>query len=502
MALGAGGNRILRQLLTEGVLLSLAGGGLGVLLACASIRWIRVLGARSVPRLADIGIDARVLAFTLLISLFAAVLFGLVPALRLIRLDVYGSLKVAGRDSSGAGAVWGRGNNLRKLLVVGELALSVVLLVGAGLLIRSFARIQNVHPGFDPRNILTAELTMNSRKYEKKESIVEAYRRICERLESLPGATAAGAAYSLPLSQMFAWGPITVEGRIPPPGENFINADQRVISGHFFQALSIPLVRGRFFTEDDTPANPRVAIIDTFMAEQLWPGQEAVGKRIRFGGLSSITPWVTVVGIVGRIKEDSLETDPRIALYLPHTQYPTRAMNIVLKTAGDPVALAGAVKQEIRALDPDLPLYNVRTMQQRVDAYLAPRRFSMLLLGIFAALAMALAAIGIYGVMAYLVSQGTREIGIRMALGATPHGILGFVLRRGMALALIGVGLGTAGALVLTRLMRSLLFAVSATDPLTFALIPLLLTLVALAACAIPARRAVRVDPAVSLRAE
>jgi len=506
-ALGASRSRIVRQLLTESVLLAVAGGALGLVLAYWSLEGIRALGARSVPRLAEISIRGEVLLFTLAISAVSGVLFGLAPALRVCRLDLHDNLKDTGRGSSGASAVWstsGRGQNLRQLLVIAELALSVMLLVGAGLLIRSFARLQQVPAGFNAANLLTLELTMTGPRYNEPEAVLETYRQIWERLERLPEATAAGGVSALPLSQMFSWGPITLEGRPLQPGEAFINVDLRIVAGHYFRAMEIPLLKGRLFTDRDTRSQPRVVVIDDFMAQQLWPNEEPLGKRIRSGGIdaSADSPWLTVVGVVGRVKQYTLDGDSRIAMYLPHTQSIGRGSNVVLRSRGDPAALAATVRREIRALDPDLPIYNIRTMTERVDESLARRRFSMLLLTLFAALALGLATIGIYGVIAYLVTQGTRELGIRMALGATPRGILLLILRHGLTVALVGVGAGLAGAFALTRFMRNLLFGVNASDPATFTTVALLLTAVALAASYLPARRAASIDPMVSLRSE
>jgi predicted permease len=501
-ALGASARRIIRQLLTESILLALCGGALGVLFSILSVHWIHVLGPKSVPRLGDIGVDRQALLFTLSLSVFSGILFGLAPALRIARIDLHSILSDGTRGSAGTGAVWGRGNNLRRLLVVAELALSVVLLIGAGLLIRSFAQLENVAPGFNPQKVLTLELVLNGQRYKSGPAVLAAYRQLNERLERIPGVSAAGSITSLPLSEMFAWGPITIEGRTPPPGENFINADERIASGHYFEAMQIPLRQGRFFSDFDTATTQKVAIIDEHFAEQYWPNEDPVGKRIRTGGLDSKEPWITIVGVVGRIKQDALDSDPRIAFYLPHSQYTTPAMNVVVRSSVEPVALTSAIKKEIHELDSDLPIYNVRTMDARVQESLARRRFSMVMLGLFAFLALALATIGIYGVMAYMVNQGTREIGIRLALGATQSHILRLVVRQGMALALTGVGIGLTGAFLLTRLMRSLLFGVQSTDPLTFVAIAGLLTLIALAASYIPARRAARIDPMVSLRCE
>jgi predicted permease len=501
-ALGASRGRIIRQLLTESLLLGLCGGALGVILCVGGLNWIHVLGTKSVPRLADVGIDGRVLLFTLLLSVLSGILFGLAPALRVSRIDLNSALKDASRGSAGTSAVWGRGNNLRRLLVISELALSVVLLIGAGLLMRSFSRLQNVAPGFNPKSVLTFELALNGQRYGDKQTIWNTYRQLWGELGQTPGVTGAGGITALPLSQAFAWTPIIIEGRTPLPGEKFLNADARVAGGQYFQAMEIPLRSGRFFSEEDNAGRPAVVIVDEFMAEQLWPGQDAVGKRIHM--VESKEPWLTIVGVVGRVKHESLDSDPRIAFYLPQTQYPSRAMTLVVRGqgGGDPSALSPAVKKVLRGIDPDLPMYSVRTMSERVAESLARRRFSMFLLSLFAAFALALATIGIYGVMAYLVNQGTREIGIRMALGATQREILRLVVLQGMRLAVSGVGIGLAAALVFTRLMRSLLFGVNASDPATFGAISVLLTVVALLATYVPAKRAARVDPIVCLRAE
>jgi predicted permease len=344
---------------------------------------------------------------------------------------------------------------------------------------------------------------MSGDKYKDPQLVRATYHQLWERLERLPGVTSAGGVSSLPLSEMFAWGPITVEGRVPPPGEKFINADERVMGGHYFEAMQIPLLQGRLFDDEDTPNNPQVVIVDEYMAQQLWPGQNPLGKRLSFGDLTQKPVWATVVGVVGRVKQYTLDSDSRIALYLPQSQHVGRAMNVVVRTnRAHPEGLTASVAHELHELDRDLPMYGVRTMAQRVDESLERRRFSTWTLALFASLALALAAIGVYGVMSYLVSQGSREIGIRMALGATRRGILGLVVRQGMALAITGVAIGLAGALLLTRVLNSLLFGVGVTDPLTFATISLLLAMVALVASYVPARRTARIDPMIALRCE
>jgi predicted permease len=502
-ALGATRGRIVRQLLTESVLLAFAGGTLGVALAFFALRLVRLVGPQSVPRMQDVGIGVAALAFTFAICVLSSVLFGLAPAVRVSRVDVQTALQDTSRSSSGVSGIWGRGNSYRRSLVIAEIALCAMMLIGAGLLIRSFVRVSQVDPGFNPRNVLTLELTMTGDRYKNKEAVLAAYHELWQRLEKLPGVTSAGAVTSLPLSQMFAWGPITVEGRVPPPGEKFINADVRMVSGHYFQAMEIPLRAGRFFNDDDVASKPRVALVDDSMAQQLWPNQDPVGKRLHIGGIGDKdSPWITVVGVVDRVKQYTLDSDSRIAYYLPQTQYVTRAMNVVMRSSNDPAALAGAVKQQIREVNPDLPLYNVSTMQERFDTSLARRRFTMLVLGIFAAISLGLAVIGIYGLIAYMVSQGSREVGIRLALGASRANIVTLIVRGGMTLAFWGVGFGIGGALVVGRLMRSLLFGVGVTDAATFVAVPFVLAGIAFFASYIPARRASRIDPSVSLRCE
>ncbi len=498
MALGASRSRVLRQLLTESLVLALCGGMCGVVMSAVSLQSIRVLGAKSIPRLSEVSIDGRVLLFTTLLSLCSGIIFGLASALRISRLDLYQSLKDACRGSARALAVRGPGRNAGALVVVAELALSVVLLISAGLLIRSMVSLLRVPLGFNSKNVLTLNLTMAGGKYSDVRVVRDTYRELWDRLERLPGVTAAGGVSVIPLGAVWSWGPITVENRVPPSGENFINADQRIMGGRYFEAMEIPLRRGRLFDDHDTTDSPRVIVVDEYMAAHLWPGQDPIGKRVRSGGIDGTSPWLTVVGVVGRIKQYTLDADSRIAFYFPEAQATQREINVVVRGNVD----ASAVKSVIRSLDPDLPLYDVRTMEQRVDASLATRRFSTTLLGLFAAVALILATIGVYGVMACLVNQGTRELGIRIALGATKNGIVGLVVRRGLILALTGVAVGLAGTFALSRLLSGFLFGVRATDPLTFAAIAALLMAVAAVASLIPACRAARIDPMEALRSE
>jgi predicted permease len=501
-ALGARRGRIVRQLLTESLLLGLAGGLLGVAVSIASVQIIHWLGSASVPRQSSIAVNGEVLLFALTVSLLSSFVFGLAPAWRASQLDLRGALTEASYGSSGAGALWGRGNNMRKLLVVGELALSVVLLIGAGLLIRSFLRLESVEPGFNPNGVLTLELLMRGRKYPNGKLVKLAYQQVFERLAQVPGVTTSGGVSSIPMSAMYAWGPIQIEGRAPQPGERFVNADQRVVGGNYFAAMQIPLRKGRVFNAFDTDDAQPVVVVDEHMAAEFWPRGDAVGRRIRLGDADTTSPWLLIVGVVGRVKQYSLDEDSRIAVYFPITQFAAREMNLGARSHGSPAALVPAIKKEIQAIDPDLPLHNVKSMADRVQESLRRQRFSMSLLTLFAGCALLLATVGIYSVLAFLVHQGRRELGIRMTLGATEAGILRLIVGRGLRIAVYGVGIGLMGAFLLTRSLASILFGVRATDPLTFGGIAALLLGVALAASYGPARRAARIDPMVTLRDE
>ena len=388
---------------------------------------------------------------------------------------------------------------------MGELALSVMLVVGAGLLVRSFIRLQQVPPGFNPANVLTLELTMTGQRYGDADAVLDTYREIWTRLSALPGVSAVGGVSSLPLSQMMAWGPITVEGRTPQPGEAFINVDQRIVSTDYFRAMEIPLRRGRLFGEQDIRSAPRVVVIDERMADQLWPNQDPIGRRVRRGGFdaNSTAPWMTVVGVVGRVKQDALDAESRAAMYLPHLQFPTRALTVVVR--GRSVA-RGADRQRAPA-DPRARSRAADVSGHQHGGAARRRRWPngasrCCCSALFAALALGLATIGIYGVMAYFVTQGTRELGIRMALGASPRAILLLVVGQGAVVAAAGLVIGLGAALRAQPVHGEPAVWRRATDPLTFTAIPLALALVALVACYVPARRAARIDPTISLRSE
>jgi putative ABC transport system permease protein len=385
------------------------------------------------------------------------------------------------------------------LFVVVELALSLILLIGAGLLVRSYQHIQNASPGFNPHNVLSFRLSLPAAKY-KGPAVTGFYKQLAERSRTLPGVEAVGTSYSLPMSSVaLAWGPITIEGYVHKNSADFIMSNERFVSPGYFPAMGIPLVRGRLFDERDIKGAAETVIVNENLAERFWPNQDPIGKRLERGDKE---PWRTVVGVVRDTKEFSADDEPPISIYHPHEQFPIGTMFVVVRTSSAPAQISSAVTKEIQALDPELPAFEFKTMEQRLADSLARRRFSTFLLGVFAVVALMLAAIGIYGVMAYSVSQRTQEIGIRMALGAQPRLIASLVMRQSLLLLTFGTAIGLAGAFALTRVMSSLLYGVSATDLKTFVVPPLVLGSIALAASYFPARRAARVDPTVALRSE
>ncbi|MFL6333881.1 MAG: ABC transporter permease [Pyrinomonadaceae bacterium] len=493
-AIGAGRGRIVRQLLTESVALSFVGGVLGLIVAVWGLDGLRALSPGNIPRLQNVALDGRVLLFTSAVTMLTGVLFGLAPALRASRVNLGETLKEGGRALAGGG-----GQRLRNALVVAEVALSLVLLVGAGLLIRSFMRVQQVEPGFDARGVASLRLSVGGTPYQGEPSS-EYYRQLLERTRALPGVESAGLVTILPLGGGIGWGGVTIEGYVPAGGQDEIQADYRIAGVGYFETMRVPLKSGRYFDERDAEDAAPVAIIDESMARTYWPGADPVGRRLKTGGDDA--PWMTIVGVVGGVKQYALDTDSRVTVYLPHGQNPSGTMYLVARTEGDAGVLAPSLTKEARAIEPNVAVFDVKTMEGRLSESLARRHFAMLALGLFALVALLLAAVGIYGVMSYSVAQRTREIGVRVALGASRRDVLGLVLKRGMLLALVGIGAGLAGAFALTRLMSSLLFGVSAADPLTYVAISLLLGTAALLACYVPARRATKVDPMVALRYE
>jgi predicted permease len=497
MALGAGWQRLARQLLTESVLLGILGGAVGLLVAQASLYVVRTMNPGNIPRLEDIGINGVVLAFTFGVSLVTGILFGVAPVWRAVTADPNTSLKASGRGGQSGGGLHLRRNRLRGLLVVSELALSLMLLIGAGLLIHSFMRLQSVAPGFTTNHVVTMQMAANDPKYRDDKALVTLYREIEDRVAHLPGVIAEGEVSALPLTGSVGWGGIHVEGYTPPPGQE-LQVDLRGASADYFRAMEIPLITGRFFTEHDTADMPTVVIIDQKFAQRFWPNGDAVGKHVWFDPKKP----VTIAGVVGVVKQYGLETDGKIATYFAPPQGPSTSMYLVARTASDAAGLPAAIAGEIHAVDPSVAVYDVRTMQERMYNSLARQRFSSTMLAAFAGFAMLLAAVGLYGVMSYLVTQNTHDIGVLMALGAQSGDIVRLVLRQGMELAGIGIVAGFLGAAALTRVMASLLFGVSARDAVTFGAVPVLLAAVAFAATVIPALRTTRVDPVVALREE
>jgi putative ABC transport system permease protein len=399
----------------------------------------------------------------------------------------------------GRGSVGRDHQRSRNLFVVVEITLSLVLLIGAGLLVRSYQHIQNASPGFNAQNVLSFRLSLPNSKY-KGPAVTSFYQQLAERIKALPGVQAVGTSYSLPMSSVaLAWGPITIEGYVPKNSADFIMSNERFVSPGYFAAMGVPLVRGRLFDSRDVKGAQETVIVNENLAQRFWPNQDAIGKRLERGDEE---PWRTVVGVVRDTKEFSVDNEPPISIYHPHEQFPIGTMFVVVRTGSDPGQMTPAISKEIQSLDPELPAFEFKTMEQRLADSLATRRFSTFLLGVFAGTALILAAIGIYGVLDYSVSQRNREIGIRMALGAQPGTIALLVVRQSIVLVIVGTIIGLMGAFALTRVMASLLYGVSATDLTTFIIPPLVLGCIALVASYLPARRAARVDPTVALRSE
>ena len=499
-ALGAGWQQLGRQLLTESVLLGLLGGAAGLLVAQLSIYMVRSMNPGNIPRLEDIAINSAVLMFTFGVSLATGVLFSVAPLWRAIRVDLNTSLKAGGRSGQSDGGLHVRRHSLRGLLVVSELTFSLMLLIGAGLLIRSFVRLQSVPPGFTTDHVLTMEVAAAGRVYQNDKNdkpVINFYREIESRVAHLPGVVAEGVVSTLPLTGEVGWGGINVEGYTPPPGQE-LQVDIRVAGTDYFRTMEIPLRKGRYFTEDDNADKPQAVIIDEKFAQRFWPDSDPIGKHLWFDPKKPIT----IVGVVGVVKQYGLQTDGKIVTYFPQQQQPGSRMFLAVRTSSEAAGLSSAVVNQIHAVDPNVVVYGIRTMQERLHDSLARQRFSSTMLGAFALFALLLAAVGLYGVMSHLVTQSTHDIGVLVALGAQPGNIIKLVVRQGMQLAGVGIAVGVVGAAALTRVMTSLLFGVSTTDAFIFGTVPALLAAVAFAATVIPAWRATRVDPMVALREE
>ncbi|HSB12434.1 MAG TPA: ABC transporter permease [Blastocatellia bacterium] len=514
VALGASRWRLVRQMLIESVVLGLAGGAAGLLLALWGIEFLSAVAQQtSVPRARSIGLDGRVLLFTFAASILTGLIFGSAPALQASKPDLNDALKEGGRSSGSL-----RRSRTRNLLVVSEMALAFVLLVGAGLLINSFFRLRAVDPGLKPENVLTMNISLPRQKYSQPEQVIAFHRQLLEQVEAVPSIDFSGTVTALPYGGSTTAFGYTIDS--PVSGDQTVSIVSQQASPHFFRALGIPTVAGREFNERDIDGALPVVIVSDSLAKRYWPDQDPLGRRIKWGNKEFGSPWMTVVGVVGDVGLRGLDTPPRPTLYVPHLQFgepirtrvgvtlrellaeDARSINLVVRSAGGVEGLASAVRAAVWAVDPNQPVIRVKTMEEVLADTMIVQRFSTLLLASFAGIALALAAAGIYGVISYSVSQRTHEIGIRMALGAEQRDVLRLVVGQGMAPALIGLAIGVAGALGLSRFMTSLLFNVSVTDPITYVVIAGLLSAVAVAACYLPARRAAKVDPMEALRCE
>ncbi len=493
-ALGATRGRIARQLLTESLLLAFAGGAIGLLLAAWGMDALAGGLPDDFPRAKEIGIDRVVLGFTGALSVLTGLIFGIIPALTRAEPTLNETLKEGGRANS----AFGRGR-IRGALIVSEVALSVALLVGAGLLMKSFWRLMQVNPGFQPDHMLTMNVALIGEKYKETGQVISFFREVPSRLGALPGVKAVSAVSVLPISGGDGNGNLTIEGRDFPPAQT-PSASFRRILPNYFSAMGIPLKQGREFDERDTGAE-KVVIINEGMARRFWPDGDAIGKRIKVGPPQN-EPWLTIVGVAGDVNNIGLDASPLLATYEPHAQRPWSAMNLAIRTETDPLSLSAAVRSELRAMEKDLLIRNLSAMDERIRLSVSPRRFNMTLLAVFAALALLLAAAGVYGVMSYTVTQRVHEIGVRMALGAQVNDVLKLVIGQGMKPVLCGALVGLSAAFALTRWMEELLFDVRPTDLWTYGIVATLLMSVALFACWLPARRAAKVDPMVALRCE
>lgn len=500
LALGATRLRVTRQLLTESVLLALAGGAAGLLLAAWGAGLLLRLAPDDLPRIHEVRVDGRVLAFTFAVSLVAGILFGLVPALAASNPDLNETLKEGGRGGTGGA----KRKRMRSAFVIAEVTLALVLLVGAGLMLKSFWRLQRVDPGFNSEGVLTMRMMLPFEIYQKPTQRGAFYKQALERILSAPGVEAVSATSQVPLTQGGSSGTISGENSAVGPGDLPVEAEWRWVTPDYFKAIGTTLMAGRAFTEADAEGAPLVAVVDESFAERYYPNEDPVGKRIKRGKLDSTRPWMMIVGVVRHVQSRRLDATSGVQVYFPFYQDPTAYnMSLLVRTSvADPLSLSGAVRAAIQSLDNNQPVYDVFTLRRIVGDSMAQRRFSMLLMGMFAAVALALAAVGIYGVMSYSVEQRTHEIGIRVALGAQTGDVLKLVIGQGMTLISIGVAIGLAAALALTRLLETLLFGISATDWATYTEISALLASVALLACYLPARRATQVDPMIALRQE
>ena len=498
LAFGASRVRVIRQMLTESLVLAVCGGILGIILGAWGISALGYLLPADSLKSMGVRMDVSVFLFAAFIVVLVAFAFGLIPALQTSRPDLHETLKEGGRSATSTNAQ----NRLRGGLAIAETALALVLLVGAGLMLKSLYHLIQVSPGFQPAHVLTMEMDLRTDRYSKAPAILNFWQQLLDRVRVIPGVETAALGSSIPLSGDHSRGDVTIEGLpIPGPGE-FPHPDRHTISTAYLTAMGIPLLRGRNFSDSDNETAPDVALINSTMARRFWADGDPIGKRFLWGHPDTDKKWFTIVGVVADTKLYGLDNPARLEIYYPYLQRPNSDMNLVVRSAVDPSSLTASIRAAVAAIDKDQPIFAVHTMQELVDDSISTRRLTLVLLGIFSALALILAAIGIYGVVAYSVALRTQEIGIRMALGAQSQDVLRLVLGQGARIAFFGVAIGLAAAAALARLLSSLLFSVSASDPITFATVAVLLIAVALLACYIPARRALRVDPIIALRYE
>ena len=497
--LGASRLRLVRQCLTESVLLSTAGGGAGLLLAMWGTDLLAALSPEAIPGARSFALDARMLGFTMALSVLTGIFFGLTPALQASSIDPQDALREGGRTSSGGP----RTRLLRNALVVCEMAIALVLLAGAGLLVKSFIKLESVDPGLSVDGVLTLRLWIPDARYAEDVRQIRFYDEVLRRTAALPGVTAAALTSDLPLTGSDSFLAFAIEGRPDAKPYEGPESGFHQVSPGYFRVLGIPLLRGRAFDARDVRQAPGAVIVSDTLAKRYWAGEDPVGRRVSFGvNDKGERDWTTIIGVAADVRQKGLHTDPRPEAYVPYTQAPSRYATLVVGSALDSSGLAASLGREVQAVDPDVPVYDVRTMREVLDGSLASRRFNMALLALFAVMAVLLAAVGLYGVLAYMVTQRTHEIGVRVALGAQKRDVLRLVVGQGMALALGGVVLGILGALALTRVLATLLVGVAVTDPWTFGAVAVLLAAVAFLACYVPARRAARVDPMIALRYE
>jgi putative ABC transport system permease protein len=496
LALGAGRMQLVRQMLAESVLLALIGGSAGVMLAIWGLDLLRSIGTQTVPRLAEVNLDLRVLLVTLGTAVATGIMIGLIPALATGKPELTEALKEGGRGST----TGSRRNRLRNALVIAEVALALVLLVGASLLMKSFVRLQNVHPGFEPKNVLTMEVALPLLKYPRGKPVADFYAEATRRVKALPGVEAAAFTTILPLSGTNSDSSFAIEGRDPTVEKVYPDEEIRGVTPEYFSVLKVPLLQGRFFNEGDQFDGAGVVIVNNSFAKKWFPNQEVVGRRITFDDpRKPDVKWHTIVGLVGDMRHRGLDLDPKPEYYLAHSQRPYREMILTARSVQDPRSLTSAIRREISRLDPDLPAANVRTLEQVAADSIAPRKLSVVLIGVFAAVALVLASVGIYGVMSFLVVQRTHEIGVRMALGAQRADVLRLVVGRAAKLVLIGTAIGLILGVLSSRALRAMLYNVGAFDLMTFISVTIALIVVSLLASYVPAVRATRADPMIAL---